>query len=391
MKITINVKPNTFRKFEDPNGIQQMVKHIFYVAVNDVPANIPMDTNPREQNLKSTVAESITESLTSNDGLFHLKNRGIILSAKKVSYNNERFLATLDFDDGYTYGNLDGGHTYKVILNNQDKILDKQFVQFEVMSGIESFVDDLAEARNNSIAVDAKSMAELRDNFDPIKEGIEGMPFYPRIAFKQNQLFVDPTTGKKQKMIDAREIVAIVAMFNIAKYDNNTHPIQAYSSKAGMLQHYLDDYASYKKFINIMPDIFDLYECIETEFAYAYNTSGGKYGRKKYSGYKKDENNNAKVIGKSKFRLSDIYYKVPDGLIYPVVAAFRALVQYDSTNEVYKWVDGVSPINVWEKCKVDLAQKVMNFANAIGDNPNAVGKDDNIWALAYMTVQLAIK
>ena len=28
----------------------------------------------------------------------------------------------------------------------------------------------------------------------------------------------------------------------------------------------------------------------------------------------------------------------------------------------------------------------MSFANSIGDNPNAVGKDQNIWDLAYMTV-----
>lgn len=38
------------------------------------------------------------------------------------------------------------------------------------------------------------------------------------------------------------------------------------------------------------------------------------------------------------------------------------------------------------KCKVELVNKIMSFANSIGDNPNAVGKDQNIWDLAYMTV-----
>ena len=28
----------------------------------------------------------------------------------------------------------------------------------------------------------------------------------------------------------------------------------------------------------------------------------------------------------------------------------------------------------------------MAFATSIGDNPNAVGKDNNVWDLAYMTV-----
>lgn len=50
--------------------------------------------------------------------------------------------------------------------------------------------------------------------FDPIKEGLEGMPFYNRIAFKQNQIEIDNTNGKNLKMIDAREIVAIINMFN---------------------------------------------------------------------------------------------------------------------------------------------------------------------------------
>lgn len=30
----------------------------------------------------------------------------------------------------------------------------------------------------------------------------------------------------------------------------------------------------------------------------------------------------------------------------------------------------------------------MSFASSIGDNPNAVGKDQNVWDLAYMTVLL---
>ena len=81
-------------------------------------------------------------------------------------------------------------------------------------------------------------------------------------------------------------------------------------------------------------------------------------------------------------------YKVPDGLLYPVVGAFRTLVIYNKTTDKYEWYNGVNPITVWNACKVALVKKVMDFASSIGDNPNAVGKDSNIWDLAYMTVQL---
>lgn len=87
-------------------------------------------------------------------------------------------------------------------------------------------------------------------------------------------------------MIDAREIVAILGMFNVEKFDAVNHPVKAYSSKAQMLEFYLEDPDFYRRYVNIMPDIFDLYDTVETEFAAAFNATGGKYGRKKYSGYK---------------------------------------------------------------------------------------------------------
>ena len=277
---TIKVSDNNFRKFEDPLGNGSSRKYIFYVRTCDVPDGIPMATNPRDQKLTSSVAKAISDSLLSNDGLFHLKNRGIILSAKRVRYDNRLQEVTIEFDDESCHGNIDGGHTYKILLENKDQDLD-QYVQFEVMTGVEDLIADLAEARNTSVAVDAKSMAELREKFDPIKESLEGMPFYERISFKQNQITRDVDTNRALKMIDARDIVSIICMFNIDKYNSAEHPTKAYSAKQAMLNEYLDNPEHFRKFVNVIPDIFDLYEAIETEFALAYNENGRMYGRRK--------------------------------------------------------------------------------------------------------------
>lgn len=381
IKKTMYVKENSFRKLDDPFNTRAR-KYVFYVKVSDVPEGIPMATNPRDQRLTSGVAQAIKNSLESNDGYFHLKNRGIVLSAKSCTYNNKSQEVTIHFTDNALHGNIDGGHTYKIVCEHKDAGLD-QYVQFEVMTGVEDIIEQLAEARNTSVQVDEKSMAELRQKFDPIKERLEGMPFFSRIAFKQNQQSFDDETSKKLKMIDAREVVAIINMFNIEKFDSVNHPVRAYSSKAKMLELYLDDPESYRKYVNIMPDIFDLYDTIEMEFASAFNEAGGRYGRKKYSGYK-----DGSVIGATKFGLHDIYYKIPDGLIYPSVAAFRSLVVYNKATQKYEWKNGVHPIQVWDQCKTTMTSQIMNFASAIGDNPNAVGKDSNIWNLAYMTVLL---
>lgn len=378
---TMYVKENSFRKLDDPfNDVAK--KYVFYVKVCDVPEGIPMATNPRDQRLTSGVAQAIKDSLESNDGYFHLKNRGIVLSAKSCTYNNKTKEVTINFTDDMLHGNIDGGHTYKIVCEHRNTDLD-QYVQFEIMTGVEDIIEKLAEARNTSVQVDEKSMAELQQKFDPIKEGLEGMTFFNRIAFKQNQQAFDDDTNKKLKMIDAREVVSIINMFNIDKFDAVTHPIKAYSSKAKMLELYLEDPESYRRYVNIMPDIFDLYDTIEMEFATAFNETGGRYGRKKYSGYK-----DGNVIGLSKFGLRELYYKIPDGLIYPAVAAFRSLVTLNSETDKYEWKNGVDPITIWDKCKTNMASQIMNFAFAIGDNPNAVGKDSNIWNLAYMTVLL---
>lgn len=377
---TFKVKPSTFRKLDDPFENGKSKKYVFYVKVDDVPEGVPMATNPREQKLTSAVAKAIEESLISNDGYFHLKNRGIVISAAKVKYDNRKEEVTLEFDDNSYHGDIDGGHTYKIICNHKGENLD-QYVQFEVMTGVEDIIEELARARNTSVQVDEKSMAELAKKFDPIKEGLEGQPFYNRIAFKQNQTEIDDETGKKLRMIDARDIVAILGMFDIDHFGSNNAPTKAYSSKSSMLAMYLKDPEHYRKFTNIAGDIFDLYDVVETEFAYAYNARNGRYGRKGYSGYK-----DGKVIGKSKFGQRDLIYRIPDGLLYPVVAAFRGLVVNNETGDKFTWRNGVEPVDVWKKCKEELVERVMKFALSIGDNPNAVGKDSNVWDLAYMTV-----
>ena len=105
------------------------------------------------------------------------------------------------------------------------------------------------------------------------------------------------------------------------------------------------------------------------------------YGRKSYSGYK--DNN---PIGKSKFNQNDIYYKIPDGLIYPILASFRALLEYDDSSGKYKWIDGKNPLFIWSKNKVALTKSVMDLAVSLGDKPTVFGKQSSLWDYAYMVL-----
>ncbi|MDU6428842.1 MAG: AIPR family protein [Clostridium perfringens] len=366
---------------EDPLNRKKKKKYVCYVHIDDIPEGIPMATNPREQKLTTSVAKEIEKSLMSNDGEFHLKNRGIVISAAKVTYNTKNSEMELILDDPYEHGNIDGGHTYKICLEHKGQGLE-QFVQFEIMVGVEDIIEPLAEARNTSSQVDAKSLAELAEKFEPIKDAIGGMPFFNRIAFKQNQQL--KINGSNVKMIDAREIVAIISMMDKLNYSSDNHPTHAYSSKAKVLELYLEDYEYYQKFSNIAIDIFDLYDEIERDFPYAYNEFGGRYGAKKYSGYK-EKDGEILTVGKAKFSLEPLKYKVPDGLMYPVISAFRALVGYNEATNKYFWKK--CPIEVYQSIRGNLVNKIMKYTDTIGNNPNATGKDSNAWDLLYMTVE----
>lgn len=378
------VKAVQFKKMEDPLNRNKKRKYVCYVNIDDIPTGIPMATNPREQKLTTSVAKEIEKSLLSDDGEFHLKNRGIVLSASKVTYDTKQGIMDIILDDPYEHGNLDGGHTYQICLNHKGKGL-KQYVQFEIMVGVEDIIEPLAEARNTSSQVDDKSLAELGQKFEPIKDAIGGMPFFERIAFKQNQQL--KINGKNVKMIDAREIVAIITTMDKLKYSSEHHPTHTYSSKAKVLDNYLLDHNYYEKFSNIATDIFDLYDEIERDFPFAYNSSGGRYGAKKYSGYKEQEGV-AATITKAKFSLEPGCYKVPDGLMYPLVASFRSLVGYDEATDKYFWKK--CPLEVYKNIRKNLANKIMKYTDAIGNNPNATGKDANAWDLLYMTVERAL-
>ena len=71
----------------------------------------------------------------------------------------------------------------------------------------------------------------------------------------------------------------------------------------------------------------------EMEFADAYNAGGGRLWKEKNMLVTKDGEN----CSKSKFGLNKMQYKVPDGLLYPVVAAFRSLLVKNKVTGKYEW------------------------------------------------------
>lgn len=386
--ITVTFKVSSFRKIPNPflnieGGEKDSCMYIAVSDVIDIPNNFPMETNPREQKLTTNVAKKIKESLINpQEHNFYLLNRGILLSAKEVTYNNYSNEITIVFEDPDVHGNVDGGHTYKTILENRYNLNPgEQFVKIEILTGIENIFQSLAAARNTSNQVEDKSIAELENRFEIIKEVISTESFAERVYFKEND------NGD----IDVTDILSILNMFNIDRYNSmEVFPITSYSGKKKCIDYYIKAHKEhqnnitnpYVKMKPIMLDIFKLYDEIECKMNQFYKRkfSNGRYGLVKGTIVPKVPN-----TLKSKFYQNKVEIGSPTGFIYPILGAFRALIKKNENDE-YSWI--ADPFKVLESIGGDLVETTIERSRSLGNNPQSVGKDNGNWKTLYMTVLL---
>ena len=354
--------------------------------VTEIPDDFPMNTNPREQNLNTGVAKKIKMSLEAeSEKNFFLLNRGILLSAKEVNYNNSKSELTIGFEDEDVHGNVDGGHTYRIIRELKNRVTPgSQYVKIEILTGVEDIFAQLAAARNTSVQVQDKSIAELEDRFDIIKKVLQDEPkIMDRVIYKQN------ADGD----IDITEILSILNLFNLEEYPNNqteNYPIQSYSGKAKCTDRYIKLHRTlgesienpYVKMSPIIIDIFKLYNRLETKMSeyYSQGNQGGRYGRiKGVTGGAGD--------GKysSKFYSQQMDYSTPTGFIYPILGAFRALVSAGDDG-CYMWKS--DPTEILDKLGNELVCTTVDRSRTLGNNPQSVGKDRGHWRTLFITVKM---
>jgi len=383
MSTKIEMKVHSFRKLPSPytdgkvNSDVQMM--MILVKANEIPAEISTDTNPRDQNMRTKVAKRIQDGLITDNNAFYILNRGILISAKDVIFNNVNSTVTLDLgDNSNIYGIVDGGHTYRTIIDNKEKIKDSdQYVRLEVITGIENIFEDVAAARNTSVPVSDTAIAELKEYFDKIvKDSIKDQPYADKIAFKENS----------EEPIELADILTLMFMYNIKKFPSkDTMPVQAYSSKAMTIKDYLGNYEEFKDSINnpyykmkpVIIDIIKIADTIETEM-------GAKYREKLPNGAYGSITGVDNTPGISKFLNRTTSYKTSKGLMYPIIGAFRALLEEDKDSGFYKWK--VDPFDIWNKTGATLVQDTIERSRSFKNNPQSAGKDVGLWRQNYQTV-----
>ncbi len=382
----IELKVDSYRRLVNPYGKEELNSnietYILLVEVTKVPDGISLKTNPRGQNMKTKVARRIKGGLLDDNNAFHIFNRGILISAKEVTFDNKNSIAIIDMGDNPTlYGIVDGGHTYRAIIENKDSLVqkdNKQYVKIEILTGIETIFQDVADSRNTSVQVSDKAIAELNKKFNPIiKDAIKGQSYEDRIAYKEND----------EAPIDVTDLIAILYMFNIDRFKQTDNvPVQSYSAKASTLKDYLDNYDNhesnmvnnpYFKMKKIIPDILKLVDTIELTMSdkYREKVPGGKFGSIRGVDPIQD--------GTTTYFERDTNYRISRGLIYPIIGAFRALVEENELAQ-YTWTS--DPFDMWNKIGASLVEDTIGRSRSFNNNPNAAGKDSGLWKQNYQTV-----
>jgi len=389
----IRFKVASYRKIPNPYvasenaGEKKPEMYMLICDVLNVPDDIPMGTNPREQKLTTNVSKKIRDSLINHSDLnFYLLNRGLLLSAKSISYSPVKNEVEIVFEDSAYHGNVDGGHTYKIIKENK-KLLEphEQFVKIEVVTGVEDMFEQLAAARNTSVQVKDKSIAELEKRFELIKHAFSHESFYNDINYKEFDT----------KRIDITDILSILNLFNIDKYDTNSNssfPISSYSGKKTCTDAYINASKAYEKspsknpYIKMMPimvDIIKIYDCLEAHMSDFYK--GNSAGMKKYGAITGvTTHKSGKPTFESKFYQNKMDYISPKGFLYPILGSFRALVE--EKDGKYQWK--IDPMKVLKKIGSTLVNVTIDTSRGLGNNPNATGKSQTLWMNLFMCVKM---
>lgn len=369
------------RELPDP---EKSIRHyILLCKAAKMPRRLPLDINPRAQNINLSVYKDVRESLISASPTFHLKNKGITMIADRVRRFEKKANVEVQFlKKGQ--GIVDGGHTYQVIqsvLDSEDEqIPDEQFVKVEILTNVpDEYAVEIAGGLNTSIQVADMSLENLKGNFDWIKDDLSGENYEDRIAYREN---VSPDDFGPP--ISIREVVAWLTMFlpNEHGHPKKENPKMAYGRKGDCLKAFQGELDRYMEMQPILRDILQLHDYILYHALEKYNESTG--GRGKALSFMQQRKRGYHLH----FMNENISVRMHDGALYPIFGAFRYLVE--KRNGKIGWKPGDFR-KVKEFCDVILGEMVeITKKNSVerGRNMDAIGKDDLHWGFLYNTFAL---
>lgn len=375
------------RSIKDPHNEDLTIHHV-YIPVRTIVNGMTDKVNPRShESLSGRIPDAIEDSVKNRSRWFHILNRGLLVLAKRAWYDNRTrtFHVLIESED--ENGLADGATTDRVLdkvkrevsladfesLSDSEipEYLKEAYVHVEVISGeIGDMLVPLTEARNSSNPVKAFSIENLGGGFNWIKDVLEKSEFRGRIKYKEN----DP------EPVDIRTVLGLLTLFHPKWNEIGREPVIAYTSKGLILENYRSDdwRPGYELLAPVVVDILSLYEYIHVKFNEQYK----EYNSRQGSGSKLGSRKEVRFAKEKPFVLpltqSETHHQIPDGWLYPLVAAFRMLLVFPKNGRGHvKWL--TDPRNFYDAHGHEFVGDVVEQSETLGRNPNATGKSRPLW------------
>lgn len=373
----------TSRGMEDPNEFSESKKQVIHgwVDIKKLPKDLNVEANVRSQRT-SPVFKAIEEGLRENPDNFHWNNKGITITAHSFKYfktkDNENCYDLLFIEEDI-HGVIDGGHTYRAIVDNFDELDHSygRFVKVEILVGFgRSEIIDLIEARNKTKQVKEQSLADKRNQYEIIKQVLRtiGLPD-DKVKFEEND----------NSDVNILDIVSYMYMFDITRFDGINRPVEAFNRTSAVHNDYINNFdkegnikngSYYSKTVAFLNEMIPFANYVNSIFCSA---APGNYGNYTFA---KAPKKGAKFWFDGD-RITK--HKVPKALFWPIIGAFSALIEEDANGNI-KW--SRDPKTVFAECGPDLIKIALETCKQNNGKLTPTGKDPNLWRTLYSTVKL---
>lgn len=378
----VRMSTKQFRALPSPVGTSKV--GMFFTPTAAFPVELWnwRDVNPRDVNRRSAVYRAISDTLKEQPERFHERNRGLTIVASDIVFDDKRHEVILRLDDKRTHGVVDGAHTLQAILEAQaqEPVEDQSgHVFIKTITGVDGDqIAEIAGGLNTSQQVDLKSLENLRDHFDELKERLEGEPYASLIAYKMNE----------NLPIDVREILYYLAVFDCTEYSDKKHPVALFGRKEGIVRRFAeqadpekDAGDSFRTLISRAPEILALRDKIEK---FALKQAIGRYKAGKRTRVRSASNRGNELL----FLQETVDGKIPLGWIMPLLAAFRANIEWDKPKGSFSWI--VPLDELLASCIDELVLAIKDVHLQENSRPEYVGRNTLAWRMTYSIVSNAI-
>src|SRR5262249_37976649 len=224
-------------------------------------------------------------------------------------------------------------------------------------------LNDIKYARNSSVHVKDRDIADARRQFDVLKSVLQDQSYFREISWHDGQ----------GGSIDAQTIVILLMIYypQFCEEADGREPSNAYGHKDRCLDAYLkyaeEEPEQLEAWIRLVPQMIELFDKLQVTLPNHY---AGHFGRIKEvqiydeKRYERGNKKFRKTAAKSQFFARDMKYSYPIGWLYPLYAAFRVLVGPSTDGKIVTWKK--DPLAFWEKNADEICKRYEPHLTAAG-------------------------